>query len=267
MGLNKFKVYFFVVLFSFKITKSEICNYYSDCTCSFCGEDRNYAECDFINLFCEDGSNTYTTKYSTYKSNYLNYYKRERDAEIFCGDQKPAIKENQKETTIIKTGKSYTQGTRIHCSYNVIYNDYYNSYKKYNPLMTYEITEGGTNKLKFNLIILYYGQNDIKTDLFNDDELRNRPYYDNVTDYDKVELLIDFKENEYSHIDEVFTVKVKLELKEGEKEDDDSGSNTGAIAGGIGGVVVILIIVFCICAYCRREKTYVVKEKSSCLIF
>ena len=267
ISLSKLKTFILVVLVSRILNQNQICNYYSDCTCTFCGEDRNYTECDFINLFCEYGTNTFTSKYGTYKNNYLNYFKKEKDAEIFCGDQKTPIKENQKETLIIQTGKSYTPGTRIHCHYNVVYNDYYNSYKKYNPLMTYELIGGGDNKLKFNLIIIYYGGNDIHTDIFTDGELRKRPYNDNVTDYDKVELFIDFKENEYSHIDETLTIKVKLELKEGETE-NDSGSNSAAIGGGIGGgiagIAMLVLIVYCCC---NQEKTYEVKEKSNCLIF
>jgi len=265
---SKLKTFILAILISFILNQNEICNYYSDCTCTFCGEDRNYTECDFINLFCESGTNTFTSKYSTYKNNYLNYFKGEKDAEIFCGDQKPAIKENQKETLIIQTGKSYTQGTRIHCHYNVIYNDYYNSYKKYNPLMTYELSGDGDNKLKFNLIVIYYGENDIHTDIFKDDELRNTPYFDNVTDYDKVELFIDFKKNEYSHIDETFTIKVKLELKEGETENKDSDDKIGDIASGIGGAIgsllIIGVLIYCCCG---SEKTYEVKEKSTCSIF
>ena len=266
---SKFNIFILVVLISCILNQNEICNYYNDCSsCTFCGEDKNYTECDFINLFCESGTNTFTSKYGTYKNNYLNYFKKEKDAEIFCGDQKSALKENQKETLIIQTGRSYAQGTRIHCHYNVIYNDYYNSYKKYNPLMTYELIGGGENKLKFNLIVIYYGENDIHTDIFTDGELRNNPYYDNVTDYDKVELLIDFKENEYSHIDETFTVKVKLELKEGEMENSDSGSSTGTVIGeifgGIAGLILIGGIIYCLCG---QEKTYEVKEKSSCSIF
>ena len=265
---SKLKTFILAILIHCIFNQNEFCNYYSDCTCTFCGEDRNYTECDFINLFCESGSNTFTSKYSTYKNNYLNYFKGEKDAEIFCGDQKPAIKENQKETLIIQTGKSYTQGTRIHCHYNVIYNDYYNSYKKYNPLMTYEISGDGDNKLKFNLIVIYYGENDIHTDIFTDDELRNTPYFDNVTDYDKVEFFIDFKENEYSHIDETFTIKVKLELKEGETENKDSDDKIGEIASGIGGAIgsllIIGVLIYCCCG---SEKTYEVKEKSTCSIF
>jgi len=259
ISVNKFKVFIVANLISCILNQNEICNYYSDCTCTFCGEDRNYTECDFINLFCESGSNTFTSKYSTYKNNYLNYFKREKDAEIFCGDQKPAIKENQKETLIIQTGKSYTQGTRIHCHYNVIYNDYYNSYKIYNPLMTYELAGDGDNKLKFNLIVIYYGENDVLTDIFTDDELRNRPYSDNVTDYDKVELFIDFKENEYSHIDETFTIKVKLELKEGETENKDSGNKAGKIIGDLAGIIVgilfigVLVYFLTCCCCCQKS--------------
>ena len=88
---------------------TEICNYYSDCTCAFCGEDRDYSSCDFINLFCEDGSNTFTSKYSNYKSYYLNYFKRERDAEIFCGDQKPAKRKSKRNNNYQNWKKLYSR--------------------------------------------------------------------------------------------------------------------------------------------------------------
>ena len=71
--------------------------------------------------------------------------------------------------------------------------------------------------------------------IFTDEELRNKPYYDNVKEYDKVELFVDYKGNDYSNIDEVFTVKVKLELKEEEKDDSGLG------AGGVGGLLVELL--------------------------
>ena len=265
MSLIKFYIFIFTLKISLIITSDEICNYDNDCTCSYCGEGTsNYTTCDFINLFCEDGSNIFTSKFSNYKSRYLKTFEKERDAETFCGDQKPAIKENRKETVIIKTGSSYTQGSKIHCHYNVIYNDYY---KQYNPLMTYEISGSGNNTLKFNFIVIYHSSTEDKTDIFTDEELRNNPYYDNVTEFDKVELFLDCKENDYSHLDEVFTVKVKLELKEGETEDDDSGLGAGGIGGIFGGILGVGIIIAIIYCCCCQEKTYVVKEKSCCVIF
>ena len=72
------------------------------------------------------------------------------------------------------------------------------------------------------LIILYYNTKETFTELLTDEDLRYSPYIVDVTDYDEVELLLDFKENDYSHIDEIFTVKVKLELKEGKKEEGES---------------------------------------------
>ena len=187
----------------------------------------------------------------------MNYFKRESDAEPFCGNQKPEIKKEQNETTIIETGKIYSQGTKVHCNYNVIFNDYKNNYRKYNPIMTYEISEGGKNKLKFNLIILYYIGNDIKIDLILDDELRNAPYDDNVIEYDKVELLVDFKENKYSLIDEAFTVKVKLELKERETEDekdDSSNSIIEEISAAGGGLILLALMVWCL-SKCSKKTS------------
>ena len=258
------------------ITSNEVCNYHNDCTCSFCGEgSNNYASCDYINLFCEEGTNILTNKFTNYKNRYLNTFKTERDAETYCGTQKSAIKEDKKETVIIKTGNSYTQGSKIHCHYKVIYNSFWNSYKDYNPLMTYEISGEGDNKIKFNLIVIYHSSTEDSTDIFTDDELRNNPYHDNVSEYDTVELFLDFKENDYSHYDEVFSVKVKLDLKgagtqgtqETKEEEDDSWLSGGGIGGIIGGVAAIGIIIGVIACCCSREKTYEVREKSSCMIF
>ena len=62
------------------ITSNEVCNYHNDCTCSFCGEgSNNYASCDYINLFCEEGTNILTNKFTNYKNKYINTFKTERD--------------------------------------------------------------------------------------------------------------------------------------------------------------------------------------------
>lgn len=87
-------------------------------------------------------------------------------------------------------------------------------------------------------------------------------------------IFVDFKENTYSHIDEFFSVKVKLNLKEGQSDEGDyyvdnkSNSNNRELYGGIGGGIgslIVIIIIFYYC--CGRTKTYEVKEKSTCVIF
>ena len=171
------------MIFSFTTSQLEICDYHSDCTCSYCGENNKvYSSCDFIHLFCEEGGNTFTSKYSDYKNYYLNSFEKEKDIEIFCGEQKSAEIKDNVETTIIKIGQSYTQSSKLHCYYTLI----------------------------------HHNDKEVITDLFTDDELKHGPFTINTTDYDKVELMLDFKENDYSHIDETFTVKVKLNLKQGQ---------------------------------------------------
>ena len=82
--LCKYNIFILAILISCILNQNEICNYYNDCSsCTFCGEDRNYTECDFINLFCESGTNTFTSKYGTYKNNYLNYFKRKKMQKYF----------------------------------------------------------------------------------------------------------------------------------------------------------------------------------------
>ena len=262
-----------LLLFFYTTSENDLCTFNNDCgDCDFCGEsNRDYASCDFINLFCEQGTNTFTSAYRSLKNNYLYYFKREKDHEIFCGQQKDTVKKDKTETIIIKTGQSYTKGSRVHCHYNVVYDNF----KKYNSLMTYEIAKSNTviNQLKFDLIVLYHTKTETEADLFSDDELRNRPYRIDVTGYDEVELFLDFKEiNDYSHFDENFNVKVKLNLKEGqteEEEEKESSSGIAALFGEIfGGIAALGIIAAIVCCCCNREeKTYVVKEKSACIIY
>ena len=149
MLLIKFYI-FFILNISAIITSSQICNYYSNCFCLFCGEgSANYVNCDFINIFCGNGNNILSYQFTHYKNRYLETFKKEKDAESFCEEQKPTIKEDQNENVIIKTGNSYAKNIKIHCYYNVIYTDYYT---KYNPLMTYEISGSGNNKNKIKFI-------------------------------------------------------------------------------------------------------------------
>lgn len=101
--LNIFHILITLLILSYTSQQDEeLCNYFSDCTCSICGLDRDYTTCDFINLFCEEGDNTFTSSFGTYKKNYLNYFKNEKDSEIFCGKQKSAEMKNNTETIITK---------------------------------------------------------------------------------------------------------------------------------------------------------------------
>ena len=94
------KLYFFIFMLTFFtiITSNEICNYHNDCICDYCGKDsNNFASCDFINLFCEEGTNIVTNTFTNYKNKYLNTFKTERDAETFCGTQKAEEKKIKKK--------------------------------------------------------------------------------------------------------------------------------------------------------------------------
>ena len=84
--------------------------------------------------------------------------------------------------------------------------------------MTYEISKGGNNKIKFNQIVIYHSSTKDITNIFSDDELRNAPYNNDVKDFETVELFIDLKTNSYSNVDEVFTFKVKLNSKKEEQK-------------------------------------------------
>ena len=86
-----------LLLFFYTTSENDLCTFNNDCgDCDFCGEsNRNYASCDFINLFCEQGTNTFTSAYRTLKNNYLYYFKREKRSRNILRSTKRYSKERQ----------------------------------------------------------------------------------------------------------------------------------------------------------------------------
>ena len=83
------------------------------------------------------------------------------------------------------------------------------------------------NNLKFNLISIFYKAKDSYINLTTEKTIRNTFYEVNVSEYDTLDLLFDFKENNYSHLDEIFTINVKLEKLSSISKNESSSSSTG----------------------------------------
>ena len=76
--------------------------------------------------------------------------------------------------------------------------------------IVYNISNG-KNQLKFNLISIFYKGKDSYINITTDKFIRIMSYGLDTSEYDKFDLLFDFKENNYSHLDEIIIIKVKLE--------------------------------------------------------
>ena len=65
-------------------------------------------------------------------------------------------------------------------------------------------------------------------DLYTDEDIRNSSETINLTDYESVELYLDFKEYLYSQIDESLQIKIKLDKNSQNKDSSDLATILGS---------------------------------------
>ena len=273
MLLRRINAVLLLTIVSYIILDTEICSYYNNCSCTYCGEDNNFTNCNYINLFCDEGENYFQYSFGTYKNLYMNYFNG-TDEQSFCGKQKNNIDYSISENILVKTGNNYIKESRVHCYYEFgLESFYYNL----NPQLIFEIIDG-KNKLHFNLITVYIMKENWYTyayvDLYTDEDIRNGTAAINISEYDSMEFYIDFKENQYSEIGEALQIKVTLDkIIPRKKDSDDKGTVLGSIFGTIGGIIILLIAGVIIynsgvkCDDCCRKEVVVLEKRTICKIF
>ena len=280
MFLKQINLFLFLMLSSFIVLDAEICSFETSCACSYCGEDGNFTNCNYINLFCEEGENYFQRDFSEYKEKYMNYFANQTNSISFCGNQTPIINYSSTESVLIQTGKNYNKGSRIHCYYKFDLEGYYNS--NYDQKLVIELI-GGKNKLKFNLMATFLDKQNYLlwaySDLVTDEDVRNNSEIINLKTNDSVEIYIDFLENQYSQIDESLKIKVRLDKKvtPPQSKTDDTGNPLKEALSIIGALLILVIIIFlyhacggrCSDVKCDNccTRYYVVKESPICMVF
>ena len=276
MFLKQINLILFLILASFIVLDAEICSFETSCACSYCGEDGNFTNCNYINLFCEEGENYFTNQFKEYKEKYMNYFANQTNSISFCGNQTPTINYSNTESVLIQTGKNYNKGSRLHCYYKFDLEGYYNSY--YDQKLVIELA-GGKNKLKFNLIATFLDKQYFNlwaySDMMTDDDVRNNTEIINLKTNDSVEIYIDFFENQYSQIDELLKIKVRLD----KKPTQPKGSNTDEsnplkeALSVVGALLLTAVMIFLYiaaggrCDCCKKKEVIVVVDNNPCMVF
>ena len=276
MLFKQIYLFLFLILTSFIVLDAEICSFETSCACSYCGEDGNFTKCNYINLFCEEGENYFSSQFREYKEKYMNYFDNQTNSMIaFCGNQTPTINYSRTESVLIQTGKNYGKGKRMHCYYKFDLEGYYNSY--YDQKLVIELA-GGKNKLKFNLVATFLDRQGwylwAYSDMVTDNDVRNNTEIINLKTNDSVEIYIDFFENQYSQIDELLKIKVRLDKKPTQPKGSGSEeSNPLVEALSFVGALLLAAVMFILyyaaggrcdtskCPCCEEKITVTVRRK------
>ena len=220
MKINFIEYILFQLLF-LKIFCNNYCRFGESCLykCKNCGEDNNYSECNYYNLFCE--TNSGITYFDEYENKYIDYFSNNNDLNNICGNQILTIdtKKNKYNFEILKinnesTTQQFLKNQKIHCYYEFENNFYKDINKNISLIIEHQnsenINSSDTNKINFNIIIMLYSQS-TSANIFdlNKNSLNNSIDLIELKYYTAFALFIDIDSNE--NIKESITISLNFE--------------------------------------------------------
>lgn len=220
-----YKTYFYFIIFFILIayissdgdspSPEIICSLNKDCnSCTFCGNrTSDYSQCNFENIFCHyDQNNNY--EYNTnFKAKYSNFFHQDAEINSFCGEQTIHLDSIKKSFTILDSTFNYNLlSKKINCDYDII-NKYYYNHETDQAKLHLEIkkladTIDESEKIKFNIYLIYETEKSIKFSNFTDNNLRNNQMNRTLDGISNLEILIDFKHD----INHAISIKEYLEI-------------------------------------------------------
>ena len=218
------KIKFIFILFQsifLNIFCNNYCRFGESClnNCKNCGEDYNYSDCNYYNLFCE--TNSGIKYFEEYENKYIEYFSNNNDLNNICGNKILTVntKKNKYNFEILKINSEYTtqqflNNQKIHCYYEFENNYYKDTNKNISLIIRHQnnenINSNDTNKINFYIVIMLYSQSNsaIIYDL-NKNSLNNSIDLIELKYYTGFSLYIDIDTN--GSIKESITISLNFE--------------------------------------------------------
>ncbi len=238
----------FIVIFS-----NNYCSFGESCLnkCVNCGEDNDYSNCNYYNLFCE--TNSGVKYFDNYETEYIQYFSNKNELKNICGTSNIYIETKEKKKTIEilnlnnENSKQFLKKESLHCFYE-FENKYYKDNNKNLSLIIEH--QGNNNKnINFFIIIMLYSQTSSinifdlnKNTLNNNMELIELKYYSGFT------IFIDVDSNE--NIEE--SIIIYLNYKDNKKF--PPVYILLIILGGLIFIILIILVISVIKSKCKKEQ-------------
>ena len=207
-----------IIIINFSVvfnSTNEDCDIYKFCDeCSFCGEENDYTQCSYYNIFCTQKMTNYTVINDTCLTNYISFFRNIQNAYEFCGQVTYTFDSLEDSFLIIKkTSKDIKNANINHCNYEIDNNKYFNNYEDTaNLVIKFKTTNSEINNLKgiFNIIVENSYSGISKLIKLNEINLLRESYELNLNNYNTISILLDFYvDGEINtNIDDYFEIKI-----------------------------------------------------------
>ena len=220
------------------------CRFGENCLCKICGEDKNYSNCNYYNLFCD--SNAGIEYFEDFEQNYNDYFSDINGLKNICGSNVITIntKEKKQNFEILRinneNSQQFLKNENIHCYY-----EFENKYYKENNKNISLIIEHKSNsneiiekKINFFIIILLNSKTN-SANIFdlNKNSLNNNIEIIELKYYSHFSLFIDVDKNE--KIEESITISLNY-------EDNKKLSPIYILLIILGGLIFFILVIFVI---------------------
>ena len=218
-----------------------------------CGEDNDFSQCSYYNLFCKAG---FAVTYKEgYESKYINYFSSLNSLKSVCGEKDIKFEKKPKKQIIeiLKINKDTSQellrNENLHCCYKYE-NQFYKESNKNLSLIVEHSGNSINNKLNFMIIIMLFS-NSNSANILDLNHLQNSNEMIDLRYYKSFTIFVDVDSNQ--NIQE--SISISLNYKDNKKFSPIY--ILLLILAGLIFIIIIIVIISVIRAKYRRNERHV----------
>ena len=218
-----------------------------------CGEDNDFSQCSYYNLFCKAG---FAVTYKEgYESKYINYFSSLNSLKSVCGEKDIKFEKKPKKQIIeiLKINKDTSQellrNENLHCCYKYE-NQFYKESNKNLSLIVEHNGNSINNKLNFMIIIMLFS-NSNSANILDLNHLQNSNEMIDLRYYKSFTIFVDVDSNQ--NIQE--SISISLNYKDNKKF--LKIYILLLILAGLIFIIIIIVIISVIRSKYRRNQRHV----------
>ena len=208
-----FHISILVLVSMIQIVFGELCKL--DLNCDECDKCTDYTACNFDNIFCKI-DDRHSERLDNVYNNLISYIKNNGEINSFCNSRTITLNELEESFTIFESDSNKISGSldKLYSCEFIILNQYYLNHETDRAKLIIDIKQkSGINRIKFNIIMLYYYKNkdSASYEKIGDEKIRDNKITKILDGLTQIQILINFNKNNEDTILESLIISIETD--------------------------------------------------------
>ena len=208
-----FHISILVLVSMIQIVFGELCKL--DLNCDECDKCTDYTACNFDNIFCKI-DDRHSERLDNVYNNLISYIKNNGEINSFCNSRTITLNELEESFTIFESDSNKISGSldKLYSCEFIILNQYYLNHETDRAKLIIDIKQkSGINRIKFNIIMLYYYKNkdSASYEKISDEKIRDNKITKILDGLTQIQILINFNKNNEDTIIESLIISIETD--------------------------------------------------------